>query len=542
MPESRRHTALPLVDSGALASAWNTALAVTYKALKAYSFYPEGHPLREKLLLGAYQTLAQVAREGTQTLIVGRSGFSFADHKTALAASPMTKELAHELFSREIQRVVVLPELSQADFNGFLSLMALDPARIIAAGGLTAMLRQHGIQTIILNEIDITAVFTRKKAELAAEEAVAQGQRLNSEAGPGQDQSSQPAASGLLDHLGEMSIEDLMVLMSMEKDDNQYRQMARLLLAKGLPLRQEKDFDRLFAVLVGMVQQSSDPNQSAASCEQARMVLQQLAPGEMTEHLLDHLENADFGHTEAVFDILRALGGEVVDAVITRLIAVGLKAARKTLMTALLRIGPAAEPALFVLLKDGRWQVVLAAVAILAELGSREAVRELMGSAYHPDSRVRMESIRALAGIGGMEASAALIELLRDQNQAIGVHAITWLGNTRNQRALPPLLQLVQHRDLRGRTRALKKEALVAIGRIGDRRALEPLFKLVRKRYWIVPSRWDELKLIAVEAIGNLGGEPARQFLEELSAQGGQLGRVCAATLATLAKRNPDHE
>jgi len=540
MPESRRHTAAQPIDSGAMASAWNTALALTYKALKAFSFYPEGHPLREKLLLGAYQAMSQVAREGTQTLIVGRGGFSFADRKTAFAASPMTKELAHEFFAREIQRVVVLPELSQTDFNGFLSLMALDPPKIIAAGGLTALLKQHGIQTVILNEIDISAVFTRKKAEQAAEEAAAQ--RVSSEAGSDQEPSALPEASSLLDHLIEMSIEALIVLMSLETDDNQYRQQARLLLTKSLALRLEKDFDKLFTVLAALERQSSDPNRGTPSCEQAIMLLQQLVPGEMAEHLLDHLEDADFGPKETVFSILKGAGGEVVDAVINRLIAVGLKSARKTLMTALLRIGPAAEPALFELLKDGRWQVVLAAVAILAEFASRDAVKELVGTAYHPDSRVRMESIRALAGIGGMEASAALIELLRDQNQAIGVHAITWLGNTRNQRALPPLLQLVQHRDLRGRTRALKKEALVAIGRIGDRRALEPLCKLVQKRYWIAPSRWDELKLLAVEAIGSLGGEAARQFLESVSARGGQLGQVSAAALVAMAKRNPDHE
>ena len=540
MPESRPHTAAPLADGDATASAWNTALAVTYKALKAFSFYPEGHPLREKLQLAAYQAMSQVAREGTQALIVRRSGFSFADRKTALAASPMTKELALEFFAREIQRVVVLPELSQTDFNGFLSLMALDPPKIIAAGGLTALLKQHGIQTIILNEIDISAVFTRKRAEQAAEEAAAQG--ASSETEPAQDPSSQMESSSLLDHLVEMSIEALIVLMSLETDDNQYRQQARLLLTKALALRLEKEFDKLFTVLAALERQSSDPNRGAASCEQATMLLQQLVPGEMAEHLLDHLEDPDFGQKETVFGILQRAGAEVVDAVINRLIAVGLKNARKTLMTALLRIGPAAEPALYELLKDGRWQVVLAAVAILAELGNRDAVKEIVGTAYHPDSRVRMESIRALAGIGGMEASAALIELLRDQNQAIGVHAITWLGNTKNQRALPPLLQLVQHRDLLGKTRALKKEALVAIGRIGDRRALEPLCKLVQKRYWIAPSRWDELKLLAVEAIGSLGGEAARQFLESVSAQGGQLGQVSSAALVAMAKRNPDHE
>ena len=535
MPESVRHKVTPLPESGSATSAYQTALALTYKALRAYTFYPEGHPLREKVLAGAFQAMAQATREGMLAVVVHRNGFSLADKRSVLEASPMTVPLAQELFAREIQRLFVLPELTPAEFTGFLSLLALDPPKILAAGGLTAMLQQHGIQNIALNEIDITAVFT-KKAEPEPEEPAPQVS--SDDQGPCQDQSE---ASSLLDQLSKMSAEELVALMSREQDNNQYRLLSRLLLAKGLPLKQEKDFDRLFGVLNAMVEQSSQPSRSAAIREQALSVLQQLGLGEMTEHLLDHLEDAEFKKKEAVFLILKTLGVEVVETVVRRLIAVGLKASRKTLMTALLRIGPPAEPALIGLLKDGRWQVVLAAVAILAELGSRDAVRGITAAAYHSDGRVRMEAIRALAGIGGMEASAVLIELLRDPNHGIAAHAITWIGKSRNQRALQPLLQLVLKRDLRGRTRELKKEALQAIGQLGDRRALEQLCRLVQKRYWIAPSRWNELKLLAVEAISNLGGESARSFLSRVSAQGGDLGRASAAALESMAKRNPEH-
>ena len=537
MPESKRHTALPLREGGKTAPACKMALAVTYKALKAFTFYPEDHPLRERILLGAYQALAHLAKDGMVSLVVHRGGFSFADKHAPIETTPMTKALAEELFAREIQRLIVLPELSLTEFTGFLSLLALDPPRIIAGGGLAALLKQHGIVAIALDEIDISAVFTRKKAELADEEAVAQAAGAQTESG----QEGAPAeAENLQDQLGQLSIRELLALLSGDGDEHRYRQLARLLLAKALPLKLEKNFDQLFAVVDALARQCSDPARSAASREQALAVLQQLALGEMVEHLLDHLDDADFVQKEPVFLILKAVGGEVVDPVVRRLIAAGLKASRKTLMAALLRIGPAAEAALLGLLQDGRWQVVLAAIAILAEMGSRDAVRELAMTAYHSDNRVRMESIRALARIGGMEASTALIELLHDPNQAIGIHAITWIGNSRNQRALQPLLQLVQKRDLLGKSRGLKKEALLAIGRIGDRRALDLLFKLVRKRYWLASSRWDELKLVAVESIGLLGGEQARQFLSAVSAQGGHLGRVSAAGLETMAKRNPE--
>jgi len=533
MPESTPHTAMPQqVPAAARAAAVRTALAAIYKALKAYTFYPEGHPLRERILASAHQGLIAATKDGPLSVVVTRTGFSFPDGRTPVEATPMTNALAQELFAREVQRLVVLPDLTQDDFTRFLAFFSLDPPKLSVSGGLSRLLKQEGVAGVVLNEIDISAVFTKVRAE--------------QEPDPGQKPGEAPPGDGAaqdqdLDRLSQMSVDELLELMALEGDDNQYRQLARLLLVKAHPLRQERNFGKLFTVLVAMVEQQGDPSRSPASREQALAVVQQLTPGEMAEHLLDHLEDAEFETKEPVFLILKAAGKEVVDAVVRRLVAAGLKASRKPLTTALLRIGTPAEPALQVLLKDGRWQVVLAAVSILAELGSRDTVKGLAQTAYHNDGRVRMESIRALALIGGMEASAALLELVHDENQAIAQHAIQWLGNTKNARALQPLLQLVGRRDLRGRQTALKKEALHAIGRIGDRRALEPLLKLVERRFLLFPGRWNELKVIALEAIGTLGGEQARQSLTRVSAQGGHLGRIASAVLDSLVKRTVEH-
>ena len=530
MPGSKKHTATPLKDGNGTASACNTALGETCKALKAVSFYPENHPLRERILHEAYQAMMNLVKEGRVSLTVQRNGFSFAGQGAAVDNTPMTKALAQELFAREIQRLTLLPELSLRDFTGFLSLLAMGPQGVIADGGLAGLLTKRGIQTVIVNEIDISAVFTRKNVGESADEAVAKGTAVEED----HEQDIAQSEGSLDDHLNELSIEELIALMSTETDDNRYRQLARMLLTKGQPLKLEADFDRLFPILVALVEQNADATMSPVRRESAFMVLQQLALGEMTEHLLGHLEDEDFGQKENVYLILNLLGGEVVDAVISRFAAVGSRFTRNSLTAALLRIGAPAEPSLIGLLKDGRLQVVSAAVAILGEMGSRDAVKGLTLTASHSDNRVRMESIRSLAKIGGMEATAVLVDLLQDNNQAIEVQAITWLGNTRNQRALQPLLQLVLKRDVLCKSLTIKKEALLAIGRIGDRRALDPLFRLVKKRHWIAPRRWDELKVLAVKTIGNLGGESAREFLEQLSARGGSLGRVSSAALETM--------
>jgi hypothetical protein len=94
-----------------------------------------------------------------------------------------------------------------------------------------------------------------------------------------------------------------------------------------------------------------------------------------------------------------------------------------------------------------------------------------------------------------------------------------------------PLLQLIFKRDFRAGSFALKKDALRAVGRIGDHSALDSLFRLVRRRHIILPGRWEELKLLAIEIIGQFGGDAAFRFLEKIASRGGTLGRKCAETL-----------
>jgi HEAT repeat protein len=176
-------------------------------------------------------------------------------------------------------------------------------------------------------------------------------------------------------------------------------------------------------------------------------------------------------------------------------------------------------------------------------MGNREAAPGLAQAAYHSEDRVRLEAIRSLARIGGREATLLLIDLLHDKNQAIRKQVILWMGNTKNEKTLQPLLNLVMKRGILEKSLAVKKEALLAIGRIGDQRALEPLFRLVRKKHWIAHGRWETLKILAVDTIGRLGGDSAKEFLEKLSTRGGRIGLACSATLETMEQKATDsHE
>jgi HEAT repeats len=538
MPASENHTPAPLDGDGAV-PAGSAALAEINKALKAIAFYPEGHPLREKILQKAYQTLVSLVKDGGLSLVVQRNGLSIGDRKGALDSSPASVALAKELFAREIQRLTLLTELTPADFTGFLSLLAMEPQSIISEGGFAGLLAQRGIRTVITNEIDISAVYTKKNVGEAADDAVAERRAVQKE----EEQEASPVEGEIPDHLKDLGLEELLALMVAETDDTRYRQLARMLLAKGQSLKAEGNFNRLYAVLFDLLDQHADTAGSDVRRGCSLLVFQQLTLGDMAEHLLDHLENKDFGQQEFVYFILNQLGGEVVDAVIRRIVAAENQVARNALATALVRIGPPALPALAGLLKDGREQVVRTASVILGDMGNRDAVKWLKLTAYHGDLRVRMEAIRSLAKIGGNEATAELVALLKDENLAVRKQAIAWLGITRNQKALQPLLQVATRKDLLGKTADLRKEALTAIGLLGNRDAIDPLVRLAKKRHWLMPGRQLELQILAVETVARLGGETSREFLEKLAARGGRIGKACSAALESMGQRTANgHE
>lgn len=550
MPESKNSKRPAGKSDDGMLKGSGMALAELHKALKALAFYPESHPLREEILQRAFQSVKGLMLASGLSLVVHRNGLSFADRDEKIESSRMILSLAKELFTREIQRLFFLPDLNYSDFMAFLTLLAQEPQRLIAEGGVAKFLSQSGVTTIVANEINISAVFTKRASGGTAEaffpdEGFAGG---GGEAGGSSDRKAGTAADtawgetgGIieqlpLDRLDDLTAQELYSLMEKEFDDSRYVRMANLLEGKGCSLKDEGGYDALFPILLGLLNQNADETRSAQPREVSLRTFHFLAGGAMLEHLLDHLEDESFKQKEIVYLVLHHLGKETVDAVIPRLVASDCQFARKALTTALLRLGSPAVPALLTLLTDGNWQVVRAAASVLGEMRNRDAVKGLALTAYHADTRVRLEAIRALAEIGGREATMILLDLFRDQNKAIRRQVILWLGVTRNESALQPLLDLVMARDFAGKNLTLKKEALLAIGRIKDSRSLGTLIRLVNKWHFLSPGRWEDLKILALETIGRLEGKEAHDFLRKTALQGGRIGQAATTVLNNIGE------
>lgn len=507
------------------------ALADIYKALKAITFYPKGHPLRADNLQQALASMVNLLNGRELVLGINRHGFATTDGCAQIDQNPMAHTLARELFVRRVQRLVFLEDLSLNDLQSFLFLLTIDTKKIVGSGGMESLMARRGIKTIWANEIDLSAIWQKRQALEASDSPLFSDDEEGLFA---ETQVEELPAD--VDEIATLSLGALLERMASEQDDNSYLQMARTLATKAELLKGTGSFADLLPVLEGLLDQSALGTKSTIQREYAIFTLEQVAGGKMTDFLLLQMENREFQEPERIHRILRQLGEKVAYVIIQRLcIADGLFA-RKALATALIKIGSAAVAPLVAMLQDERWYVVRNMVAILGEIGSGDCTAALKATAYHADERVRKETIRSLVKIGGKEAEAIIIGLLADRDISITRQAILSLGIMKSKLAVQPLIEIVGERDLFLSSLAVKKEALQAIGRIGDRRATSHLLSLLESQHLMVWNRWEELKVHAAAALGQLGDESALPALKERAARGGRLASVCREAVDNIER------
>ena len=130
------------------------------------------------------------------------------------------------------------------------------------------------------------------------------------------------------------------------------------------------------------------------------------------------------------------------------------------------------------LLSDGNADVRWSAALIVQQAGDRDTVQRLVPALEDPDLRVRQVAAAALIATGERKAADILIKAL-ETGLGAGANrtgsgelqlAARILGEARDARAVPPLIALLQHRDV-----TVAAAAAAALGRIGDKQAFEPL-------------------------------------------------------------------
>ena len=511
-------------------------LVELFKAVKGAGFYPEGHPYRVETLRRAFDALRGSLSERELVLAVNRQGF-LLDGRGVEGA--MVLLLARECFIRRIASITFLRDLLLGDLELLVQLLNSDPLRAVASGGLARELEERGARTIWINEKDLDAIWAKRGIGAGIEGTGAAGEAMFP-GGAGSGEGWEELAEGGLvggelpagaaqAAAGPLGVPELLLQMDQARGEERYQELGRALLDR---LRDHPGEVPILAVLEELLRQHRDAHKSLQQREYALFTLDHLADG-AADDLLDSLESRECSEKEGIHQVLAALGGKGAYWIIQRIcLAQGLFE-RKSLATALIGVGAPAIPPLVAMLKDERWYVVRNMVSIMGELRSSECVAALKRPLYHQDLRVRKETIRALMKIGGEAAEGALIPLLEEPDEGVVRHAVLSLGLLQSRQAVPPLLNLLEKRDLLLKGLVVKKELVVALGRIGDRRATGALLKLLGTRGWPVLGRWLELK---IEVAATLGDEAALPALAGLAAGRGALAEGCREALDAIER------
>ena len=149
---------------------YGAALAHVYRALKSFSLYPEGHPLRSDTLQRANNALLELLARRELVLVTTRTGFVATDGGVAVEPAPMVQALATELFIRRVKRLVILQDLTLFDLQKFLRLLTLSPETVEEEGGIGELMAKRFIKSVWANEIDLPTILEKREELVAAEE------------------------------------------------------------------------------------------------------------------------------------------------------------------------------------------------------------------------------------------------------------------------------------------------------------------------------------------------------------------------------------
>ena len=511
------------------------ALGTVYRAFRAWRFYPKSHPTRLSSLSLAHSALLVVLDGNTLSLACGRTGFSLPDGEALKDTSGLTASLANELFIRRVQKITFVHDLFQDDLLELCRLLCLTPEAIQQSGGIDTMMAARGVRTIWVNEFDLTAILEKRRQ---VEQTGITPQGIDDDEAGGEiapdveQQSSQPDVL-----TPEQQLQELLGRLTTCADDDTYQMLVRQAVGCADNLQARHEAHLLFPLIEMLAGHAGDEFRSESIRGHALFAIEQIFTGdELLQIALGRIEQGNGLSDAALSAVLKAGGTTAISSAVELLGRTNSLKTRKALITILGGLGEAAVPVLLDLMKDSRWFIIRNICKILGAIASRKALAALKTCLQHPDLRVRKEAIRSLAQLGGPEAEAAIIGILRVTDPAMYPQAIASLGGMKSRMSLPELLKIVFSRDLFLQSLPLKVDALVAIAMVGDRQVTPHLVTLLEERRLLAAARGKLLKAAIAACLGKLGDPRAVPALERLASNSGEVGSACSDALIMIEK------
>lgn len=217
----------------------------------------------------------------------------------------------------------------------------------------------------------------------------------------------------------------------------------------------------------------------------------------------------DDADRERRIQVATTLRGPMASAFSDGLAETDDRGARHAYLDALVALGEDGRAEARRMLEDSRWWVIRNGATILGGTGIPADVEDLTTHLAHDDARVRLQTVRALAHIGGDDAGMLLLGMVDDPDPDVRAAVATALGALGPERAVKSLLERLETEE----EQKVEIQIVRALGALGDPGAVPSIEKRAVGSFFSRPP--VPVRVAAYRALASIGTPRATQLLED---------------------------
>jgi len=246
----------------------------------------------------------------------------------------------------------------------------------------------------------------------------------------------------------------------------------------------------------------------------AAPLLDQLAAPDapVTTALVRHLDDGDVNGLQAFMRFAQSLGPASIEWLMSIVATARQQRTRRTLVRLLGEMCEGEAERLVPWLADSRWYVVRNAVLVASAQELGVPVELFRPLARHPEARVRLEVVRALARADADAARPLLIELVDDADSEIRHRALHLIGARRHPNASAALVEIVKAPDFHKRPIEEVRPILAALGGCAGDEALAHLEAQLHAPGWF-DKQAGPFRLAVARCMAIIGSPAAHALL-----------------------------
>ncbi|MBI1911932.1 MAG: HEAT repeat domain-containing protein [Deltaproteobacteria bacterium] len=507
------------------------------KAVKMHNFYPDGHPNFESALGKCFVVLKKCLDEQSEfTWVIDQKGF-YSNKIPIAAGNREIILLARKLFFRRIKEITFKSRTSIEELKVFLSILKLEPEDLQERGGFETIFAEHDIIGIQLNELRYEDLKKLKKEmedkKQGEKQAAAQKKTEEDQIGEA-DKSKEdvkPPEPEKPDE--EAPLEALIERIRKEKDFLRYNDLSARIREKANILLLEKKFLEAFPVLLLFAEHSMASSYLTDEIRNtATDRLRSLINREITQFLVAKVGSKEEANRLAIQHMLLTAGMDSVDYLLDAIIVAPEAVTRRHLFNTLVLFGPNIRLLVEQRLNSPEWYVVRQMVSLLGEIGDPGALDAIESAYKNPDVRVKREVLKGLIKIPSPRSTELIMRALGEEDESIVIQAIISLGMLKDITAIDALGEIALRREPFADKQEPKKEAIKALGIIGNTRCVPYLTKVLFKKVWFGKKSNEEIRALAAQSLGMIGGPEAYAAVREACADSeGELYLACKRIL-----------